>query len=217
MKVTRIKNLCKAEKNCMIYKQGGRTLLGTKNAAYPAEELEITAKNIKTLFDWPSVEEDIVIEVRQMNESRMMPQSEYKNLLIELKPGWEITCAGDTVVPLMHEMGLYFVNKAYIDAAEKTEGYTSYHLSENIDGEPLIIVGDGLMTTAIIKPVTRRTANNIRNYLERMGNMVAFGWPDEDKPEAAEEISGQITVDEMLEEHSDENENGAAGSDTPDA
>lgn len=196
---------------------GGRTLLGTRNAAYPAEELAITSKSIKTLFDWPDVEEDITIEVRKMSESRMMPMSEYKSQLIELKPGWEITCAGDTVVPLLHEHGMYFVNKTYIEAAEKTEGYTSYHLSENIDGEPLIIVGDGLMTTAIIKPANKRTANGIRDYLERMTRLIAFGWPDEDKPEAVGELSGQIAMDEMLEGNSDERKDAAAGSDTPDA
>lgn len=200
MKVTRIKNLCKAESHCIIYQQGGRTLIGTRNTAYPSEELKITPKALKTLFDWPTVEGDISIEVRKMQESRLLPMSEYKSQLVELHPGWEVSFAGDAVVPLMHEMGLYFVNKAYIDAAEKTEGYTSYHLSENIDGEPLIIVGNGLMTTAIIKPMSRREATGIRDYLERMTRMPAFGWPDEDKPEAVGEISGQITVDEMLEE-----------------
>ena len=208
MKITKIKALCKAEKHCMIYKQGGRTLLGTRNAAYPAEDLEISRRNIKTLFDWPDVEGDINIEVRKMQESRLHPVSEYKSQLEELKPGWEITCAGDTVVPLMHERGMFFVNKAYIEAAEKTEGYTRYHASENSDGEPLIIVGDGLITTAIIKPRDQRTANNIRDYLERMTRMIVFGWPDEDKPEASGELSGQINMDEMLEEENDDHPTG---------
>lgn len=204
MKFTRIKALCKAEHCCIIYKQGGRTLLGTRNAAYPAEDLVISHKSIRTLFDWPDVEADITIEVRKMQESRLKPESEYKNQLVELKPGWEITCAGDTAVPLMHENGLYFVNKAYIDAAEKTEGYTSYHLSENIDGEPLIIVGDGLMTTAIIKPMSKGTARNIRDYLERMAGFYVFGWPDEEKPvEVPGQMAGQVNMNEMLEENED--------------
>lgn len=201
MKVTRIKSLCKAEHCCIIYKQGGRTLLGTRNAAYAAEDVVISHKSIKTLFDWPDVEAEITIEVRKMSESRLKPVSEYKSQLIELRAGWEITCAGDTVVPLLHESGMYFVKKANIDAAEKTEGYTSYHLSENIDGEPLIIVGDGLVTTAIIKPANRRTANGIQDYLQRMTQLPALGWPDEDKPaEAAGQLDGQMNMDEMLEE-----------------
>lgn len=209
MKFTKIKALCKAEKHCLIYKQGGgRTLIGTRNVAYPAEELEISRRSIKTLFDWPDVEESVAIEVRKMQESRMHPVSEYKSQLPELKPGWEITCAGDTAVPLMHEHGMYFVNKAYIEAAEKTEGYTSYHVSQNDDGEPLIIMGDGLITTAIIKPINRRMANNIRDYLERMTRMIAFGWPDEDKPEATGELSGQMNMDEMLEEENDDHPTG---------
>ena len=191
---------------------GGRTLIGTRNAAYMSEELVITPKGIKTLFDWPEVETDIAVVVRKMSESRMLPMNTYKSQLIELVPGWEITCSGDTVVPLMHEMGLYFVNKAYIDAAEKTEGYTSYHLSENVDGEPLILIGDGLMTTAIIKPRNRREAINIRDYLGRMANMTAFGWPDEDKMvEIGVELRRQISVDEMLEENGNENEHDADG------
>lgn len=208
MKITKIKALCKTEKHCLIYKQGGRTLLGTRNAAYPAEELAISRNSIKTLFDWPNVEEDITIEVRKMQESRLLPVIEYKSQLTELKPGWEITCAGDTVVPLMHERGMYFVNKAYVEASEKTEGYTRYHLSENIDGEPLIIMGDGLITTAIIRPIYQRTANNIRDYLVRMTRMIVFGWPDEDKPEASRELSGQINMDEMLEEENDDHPTG---------
>ena len=209
MKVTKIKNLCKAEKNCLIYKQGGRTLIGTRNVAYLSEGLEITKKSIKTLFDWPTVEVDIDIEERKMNESRMLPMEMYKAHLIELKPGWEITGGNATVVPLMHAMGLCFVRKEYVDAAEKTEGYTSYHLGENIDGEPLIIVGDGLVTTAIIKPETRRAAGNIRDYLSRMSSMMVFGWPDEHKPGAEDKLKGQIDMDEMLEEAKDND--GAAG------
>lgn len=204
MKFTRIKALCKTEKCCIIYRQGGRTLIGTRNAAYPAEELPITAKSIKTLFDWPDVEEDIPIEIKQMKDSRMCPMSEYKNQLIELHPGWEISYRGEAILPLMYEGGMFFVEQAYIAAAEKTEGYTSYHASENIDGEPLIIVGDGLITTAIIKPMAKKEGYAIRDYLERMTNFTVFGWPDEEKPEeAAGQLNGQMNMDEMLEENKD--------------
>ena len=192
MKLNRIKALCKAEHCCIIYTQGGRILIGTRNAAYPAEELTITPKSIKTLFDWPDVEEDILIELVPMKDSRICPMCEYKNQLIELHPGWEISYRGEAILPLMYEGGMFFVEQAYIAAAEKTEGYTSYHASENIDGEPLIIVGDGMITTAIIKPMAKREGSAIRDYLEMMTNFTVFGWPDEEKPEAASEESAGL-------------------------
>ena len=204
MKVTRIKNLCKAEKHCIIYHQGGRHLIGTRNAAYPAEDLVISHKSIKTLFDWPDVEADIAIEVRKMQESRLKPESEYKNQLVELKPGWEISCAGDTIVPLMHENGLYFVNKAYIDAAEKIEGYTHYYLSENAMGEPLVVISDGMITTAIVKPLPVNTAKGICTYMTEICKANVQGWPDQEGIVDDNSLDKQIGMDEMLEEKDDD-------------
>lgn len=204
MKVTRIKSLCKAEKHCIIYEQGERRLIGTRNAAYPAEELNIGRYSLKTLFDWPDVLNEIGVETVALDETRMHPLSEWHQKLVELTPCWSIVYAGETIIPLMHKAGILFVREAYISAAEKTEGYTHYYLSENLLGEPLIVIGDGLMTTAIVKPLPVNTGKGICEYMRNLSEAYVQGWPDQEGITDDNRLDKQINMDEMLEESGDE-------------
>lgn len=98
MKITRIKAICKAEKHCIIYEQGeSRRLIGTRNAAYPADELNISRHSLKTLFDWPDVLNDIGVETVALEETRMHPMSEWHSHLVELTPCWTVAYAGEAI------------------------------------------------------------------------------------------------------------------------
>lgn len=96
------------------------------------------------------------------------------------------------------------MREAYVSAAEKIEGYTHYYLSENAMGEPLVVISDGMITTAIVRPLPKKTAANIRTYLQGMAELIACGWPDEDKTEKPDELDGQIEMESMMREMEDE-------------
>lgn len=206
MKINKIKALCKREAHCMIYAQGGGCLIGTRNAVYPAGELKINRRTIATLFDWPDVEGDIAVEEAVWTDSRNYPSEMGYSSEQELKACGVITYTGDEVRPLATD-GLdgmiYFVLEDYLAAAEKTEGYTVYSLAHNAEGEPLIVVGDGMITTAIVRPLPKKTAANIRTYLQGMAELIACGWPDEDKTGKQDELDGQIEMESMMREMED--------------
>lgn len=206
MKINKIKALCKAKKQCVIYESGARRMLGTLNAVYPAEGLSISKRSMRTLFDWPDVEDELNIETMLLEDSRMCPHNFGIVTTQEMTIGCPITHLDEAVIPLGEDGKLYFVKEEYVNAAEKTEGYTKYYLARNILGEPLVVVSDGLITTAIIKPLPRRTAERIRLYMESVGRMTARGWVDEEATAKDMEIlPGQIDMDEMLEEANKEN------------
>lgn len=207
MKITRIKAICKAEKHCIIYEQGeSRSLVGTRNAAYPADELNISRYSLKTLFDWPDVLNDIDVETVALEETRMHPMSEWHSHLVELKPCWTVAYAGEAVIPLMHKTGLIFVRKTYVSAAEKIEGNTHYYLSENAMGEPLVVISDGLITTAIVKPLPVNTAKGICTYMAELCRTNVQGWPDQEGIVDDISLDKQIAMDEMLEEKGNDGE-----------
>ena len=200
MKVTKIKSLCKAEHKCMIYEMGRYRLIGTTNAAYPAENLAITTEGIATLFDWPDVEEDITVDEMMFPESQLYPNTQYCSKEHELSVGFSINYYGEEIVPLCCREGVFFIRGAYRDAAEKKEGYDRYYLARNVEGEPLVMLSDGLMAPAVIKPLPRKTAAEICNYLSTIGEMPAQGWTREEGKTEETQLKGQINMDEVLEE-----------------
>lgn len=204
MKITRIKALCKGERHCMIYERGKRQYIGTLNAAYPSGNIAIEKESIRTLFDWPDVAKELRIEVVEFKNSRLCPVHDWMNDLIQLQAGPVLTYIDETIVPLMYEHGILYVKEAYINAAEKTEGYTLYYLAENADGELLVIMGDGLISTAIIKPIPRTTASNICRNLEKMGSLVSMGWPDDNNTIESQQLPGQMNMEEMMGEQSND-------------
>lgn len=207
MKITRIKAICKAEKHCIIYEQGeSRRLIGTRNAAYTADELNINKYSLKTLFDWPDVLNEIDVETVALEETRMHPMSEWHSHLVELTPCWTVAYAGEAIIPLMQKNGLLFVRETYVSAAEKIEGYTHYYLSENAMGEPLVVISDGLITTAIVKPLPMNTAKGICTYMTELCTANVQGWPDLEGIVDDIGLNKQITMDKMLEEKDDDGE-----------
>lgn len=221
MKVNRIKALCKAEKRCIIYgsgEDGEMQRIGTTSAAYPAGDLGICESGVSTLFDWPDVQEDIEVSMMEFAESRLCPQEERTGRmtkfaesrlcpqeertgrLTEMYVGFSINYLDEEVVPLSCEEGVYFILGKYRDAAEKMEGFERYFLARNAQGEPLILMSDGLLAPAIIKPIPEKTAREVCNYLAKIGEMQARGWAWEDEKIDDAQLPGQMNMDEMLEE-----------------
>lgn len=203
MKVTRIKALCKAEKCCIIYDQlGERQMIGTESAAYPVDHLMLTKDSIRTLFDWPDVANELRIETMQLEESRLHPGYAPCFKMEQLRTGMPISYIDETIIPLMAGNRILFVRADYVNAAEKTEGYAMYYLAQNGRGEPLVVLGDGLFITAIIRPLPKRTAESVRTYLRSMADFDAWGWPDENAKDSGQ-LPGQMSMEEMQEDETE--------------
>ena len=60
------------------------------------------------------------------------------------------------------------VDMAKVKAARSAEDYPGMKVSINTDGEPLVLVKDGMLTTAVILPESEDTVNAIRAMIGRM-------------------------------------------------
>lgn len=211
MKFSQIKKLCKDAQECVTYEDGPLTWLGTRYAAYPIEDVDIDTSSIKTLLDWPDVESDIGVEMIELAESTIMPNGTTRadvafNHWVKLEQGMAVYYAGERINPLVHNGGVLFVEEDKIKPAIRRGEYLDFRLVYNQDDEPMVVITNGLIVTGIVRPLTVREAELI---LETMGKMAAMrpeGTPGDVKrraKERAEEIDGQIAMDEMVEEMSE--------------
>ena len=221
MKFTQIKKICKEENECVIYEEGPMQWIGTKSAAYPVEDVRVTREAVKTLFDWPDVEADISVGEMPLFAAGMMPDSVLRADVVvqqwqKLEQGISVYSAGERLWSFIHAGAVMFLKEDKIKPAIRKGEYQAFTLTYNRQGQPLIVISNGLMVTGIVRPEGQRTAEAIMETMQKMSRMIPTGTPMDTK-EQEEDIDGQIAMDEMLEEHEDGREDGAAGSDTPDA
>lgn len=204
MKVTRIKALCKDEGQAIIYNDFGRQYLGTAQAAYPAENIKIQKTSIPTLFDWPTALGDMNVDVMELEGSMMMPEGGIVGIPFreegKLFPEMEI---GDFVLMSDRETReILFVQEELIRAAEKTEGYQMFHRGENANGEPLVIISDGMIVTGIVRPVKQKTAERIAATMRCLGELTPTGSPDpNEKSKEETQLPGQMNIDDVMGEY----------------
>lgn len=144
--------------------------------------------------------EDITVSAMEWAESRICPTEEKTGRLEDMYVGFSINYLDEEVVPLSCGEGVYFINGKYRDAAEKMDGFERYFLARNAQGEPLILMSDGLMAPAVIKPIPERAAREVRNYMAKIAMMPARGWTREDEKIDDAQLEGQMSMDEMMED-----------------
>ena len=211
MKITRIKALCKEAKMVQILETGDmRQWIGTKGAIYPADGLTITRESLATLFDMPDVNK--VLEVTDGNayQSDLNPIPTICEWP-QMGSGLPIVYMGRTLIPLGESGKLYLVRADMVKAAESTEGYLIFRKAENMRGEPLVVIDNGMLCTGIIRPLPKETVQAVQRYMDSFSQMQPDGTPfadgrqDEDEPASEEvEIAGQIEMHELLLEAGDE-------------
>lgn len=207
MKITRIKALCKAALRAMIYNDGGRQYLGTGEAAYPADNVGLGKTSIPTLFDMPDALSDMTVEEMDMEYSGLMPTARLDGIAFErsglLVPAMAITYLDEPLLALTgnESREVLFVRRAYIDAAEKTEGYQMFHRQKNAHGEPLVVLSDGMMVTGIVRPIPHRTAESLMALMRGLAGLIPIGSPDPGVIEQeGGQVPGQMNIDDLLEE-----------------
>lgn len=201
MKVTRIKALCKDEGQAIIYNDFGRQYLGTAQAAYPVDNIEIQKTSIPTLFDWPKALHDMDVTEMAMEGSMMMPEGGIVDIPFreegKLFPEMEI--GGWTAMSDSTTREILFVQEELIRAAEKTEGYQMFHRRENANGEPLVIISDGMIVTGIVRPAKQKTAERIAAAMRCLGALTPIGSPDPNEARKEEaQLPGQMNIDDVM-------------------
>ncbi|MBQ8617626.1 MAG: hypothetical protein IJ418_08940 [Clostridia bacterium] len=213
MKITHIKKLCVEAHMCMIYDtDGNRQWIGTQDTIYPADELMLSVRNIATLFDMPDAESRMEIGQEEIWRSELVPGDCEIDFELErwqeLKCGIPIVYLGDKLYPLANEHGgILFVKADYVKPAIRKNDYLVFKLTYNQFGHPLIVIGNGMETTGIVRPVPKKEAENLLDLLARYSQMQAAGSPAKDggqyiKPEKPED--GQIAMEEVEEAENDE-------------
>lgn len=203
MKINRIKALCKKAHRCIILNDSdGRQYIGTTSAIYPADGLTLTQTSIGTLFDMPDAGNVLRVEEKALEDSDIAPKNEYK--WANLREGGNINWLGDALYALVDDDSgyIFWVNAEYIRAAEYTEGYRMYRLTENAKGEPIIMIEDGLLVIGIVKPIAQRTAQSIGAHMAQLSHLHPMGSPNpgEVKKQDNGELEGQMNMDDMMEE-----------------
>lgn len=224
MKITSIKKLCAEAHMCMIYDtDGSRQWIGMMDAIYPADGLTMNAGTIPVLFDMPDAESKMEIGHDVIWRSELVPRDceieVESERWQELKCGIPIVYLGEKVYPLVHEGGILFVRGDFVKPAIRKNDYLVFKLTYNGFGHPLIVIGNGLETTGIVRPTPMKEAQNLLELLGKYAQLMPGGSPAKDggryiRPEEPEEPEeGQITMDDMEEAASDERRDEPDGSD----
>lgn len=169
MKLGAIKRCCIDAKEFYIYQDdGGEQWIGTHTAAWPVEgDLKLTEGSIAAIFDLApkkAARMDIVtLPFDQGSRLYAAPMTEWDAQELGI-----VEYLGERCLLLTCRGRMLAVDMAKVKAARSAEDYQGMKVSINTDGEPLVLVKDGMLTTAVILPESEDTVNAIRTMIGRM-------------------------------------------------
>lgn len=208
MKITQIKKLCVEAHMCMIWETGGdRQWIGTPDAIYPVDGMKIDKQNVKVIFDMPDADNKMDIGVEEIVMCELVPDDSEINYELErwkeMSCGIPIVYLGEKLYPLVHEDGILFVRADFVSPAIRKNDYLVFKMTYNGFGHPLVMIGNGLETTGIVRPVPMKEAENLLDLLGKYAQLKPGGSPAKEdgryiRPQ--EPDAGQINMDEMMED-----------------
>ena len=150
MKLSAIKRCCVEENEFYIYRDiNGEQWIGTHTAAWPVEgDLELTEGSIAAIFD-------LAPKKAAQMDILALPLGSGSRLYAAPATEWDA-----------QELGI--VDMAKVKAARCAEDYQCMKIGINTDGEPLVLVKDGMLTTAVILPESEEVVDAIRAMIGRM-------------------------------------------------
>ena len=214
MKFSQIKKICKDADECIIFQEGPMQWIGTRDAAYPLEDVDVTTASVKTLFDWQDVESAIGVVEKTLEDMGLAPDGVVRcdvesNNWEKLSRGITLFNGGDKILSFGIGMRALFVWEERVRPAIRKNEYLDFRIAYNHEGEPLVIVTSGMMVTGILRPMYQSEAETIIAMLSKMGTLMPYGSPVSEKRKKEEpqgEVDGQINMDEMMEEENDDGE-----------
>ena len=180
MKLGAIKRCCIEEKEFYIYRNDeGEQWIGTHTAAWPVEgDLQITEGSIAAIFD-------LTAKKAAQMDILALPLGQGSRLYADPATEWDtyelgiVECLGERYLLLACRGQMLVVDMAKVKAARSAEEYQGMKVSVNADGEPLVLVKDGMLTTAVIMTEGESTVNAIRAMIARMAQSCGLLAADE--------------------------------------
>lgn len=169
MKLGAIKRCCVKEKEFYIYRDiNGEQWIGTHTAAWPVEgDLELTEGSIAAIFDLKTKKaaKMDILALRLEEDSRLYadPATEWDAQELGI-----VEYLGERCLLLTCRGRMLAVDMAKVKAARCAEDYQCMKIGINTDGEPLVLVKDGMLTTAVILPESKEVVDAIRAMIGRM-------------------------------------------------
>ena len=207
MKLSAIKRVCMDAKQFCIYdEEDGTQWIGTQNAAYPVGGELFSEANIAEIFDLTEKQSSKVEVRREMWEtSYMRPVAKAVGIdRARMTPGLPVCYVGEMMQPLAYRGELYLVLVRDIKAAASNgREYLDYYMDEDAQGEPLVIISDGMLDAGVVRPLPVGMAEGVINWLRPYGELAPGAsrrepFPAEDGEE--DHADGQIGMAAALEE-----------------
>ena len=180
MKLGAIKRCCIEEKEFYIYESdGGEQWIGTHTAAWPVEgDLKLTEGSIAAIFDLKpqkAAQMDIIaLPLGQGSRLYATPAAEWDAQELGI-----VEYLGERCLLLTCCGRMLAVDMAKVKAARCAEDYQGMKVSVNADGELLVLVKDGMLTTAVILPESEKAVDTIRTMIGRMAQSCGLLAADE--------------------------------------
>ena len=201
MKISAIKKLILEKKRVTILTgQRGQQWIGGDNWMIRVDDgITIGPDSIKGLFDLDVEQmEKIAIEEAPMEGHPMYP--ELKAAIEQMATGPLLIGNYGGVEMLGFQGDVYLLEDKYIRAAVSRDDYRDYLLARNVDGEPLIVIRDGLVFAGIARPMPVAVCANLIKNMAAIADMRPRGAGEqpEEAPEGPEEqgkIEGTVQLD----------------------
>lgn len=175
MKLSAIKRCCVEEKEFYIYESDcGEQWIGTHTAAWPVEgDLKLTEGSIAAIFDLkPKKAAQMDVLALPLNRGSCLyaaPATEWDAQELGI-----VEYLGERCLLLTYRGRMLAVDMAKVKAARCAEDYQCMKIGINTDGEPLVFVKDGMLTTAVILPESEEVVDAIRAMIGAHGAELRF-------------------------------------------
>lgn len=179
MKLEAIKRVCKHDGEYVIFNQdNAQQWIGTTNACYEVQHVRLNQESICALLDVDLWENDEDVREERFEFSALYPRHDIAPVDLQAMIG--IRDNGSIMRIFSDGKRVYMVNDVFIKPAiNKTSSYITFKVTENEAGDPLILIGDGMLTTAIIRPESAGATDVIVNAMQ---NIVAiYGRKDQEE------------------------------------
>lgn len=152
MKLAAIKRVCKRDGEYVIFNEDdGQQWIGTVNACYEVQGVRIQPQSIGALLDVDLNGKGADVREEQFKCSALCPREDTVPADLEMMIG--ISGNGEALRIFSDGERIYMVNEVFIKPAiHENSGYITFKATENTFGNQLILIGDGMLTTAIIRP-----------------------------------------------------------------
>ena len=174
MKLTKVRKLVKEAGILMLYdnSRGETRWIGTDRAAYSTGKLNVSRENIRELLDFDQKTWDkLIVDEQKLADTEMIPESsEWKEEGIMMSASFSINSLMGEEIPIGSKSGdILLMRKEELDAAGTDENYTGIILTkERGFDSPLLLVFDGMIAKAIIKPEGKAETDRLMSRMFRI-------------------------------------------------